>query len=187
MQELKRFRDAWVAACLAFDEPAAERAFQEALSAFPPEVACTAVLREGLAQIGEAWYRGDATVHQEHFASYLAARRVQALLAATAPPSRPDPVLVVCPPGENHAFGLLLLTYLLRRAGWRVIYLGADLPVAETEAAVRRAALRWVIASAYHLPPAVGIQALGALLREMGFPWRSAGAFSTGCPHCVPG
>ncbi len=57
MQELKRFRDAWVAACLAFDEPAAERAFQEALSAFPPEVACTAVLREGLAQIGEAWYR----------------------------------------------------------------------------------------------------------------------------------
>ncbi len=169
-EALERWRDAWIAACLAFDESAADAAFGQALAMFPPEMACTEVLREGLAQIGEAWYRGDATVHQEHFASYLAARRVQALLAATAPPSRPDPVLVVCPPGENHAFGPLLLTYLLRRAGWRVIYLGADLPVAETEAAVRRAAPRWVIASAHHLPPAVGIQALGALLQEMRVP-----------------
>ncbi len=169
-EALARWRDAWVAACLAFDESAADAAFGQALALVPPEVACTEVLREGLAQIGEAWYRGDATVHQEHFASYLAARRVQALLAATPPPSRPYPVLVVCPPGENHAFGPLLLTYLLRRAGWRVIYLGADLPVEETEAAVRRAAPRWVIVSAYQLPPVVGIQALGLLLQEMGVP-----------------
>lgn len=167
-EALERWRDAWVAACLAFDEAAADAAFGQALAVFPPEVVCTGVLREGLAQIGEAWYRGDATVHQEHFASYLAARRVQALLAATPPLPRSETVLVVCPPEENHAFGPLLLTYLLRRAGWRVIYLGADLPVEETEAAVRRAAPRWVIASAYHLPPVVGIQALGLLLREMG-------------------
>ncbi|MBC7227455.1 MAG: cobalamin B12-binding domain-containing protein [Thermoflexales bacterium] len=169
-EALERWRDAWVAACLAFDEAAADAAFGQALAAFPPEVVCTEVLREGLAQIGEAWYRGDATVHQEHFASHLAARRVQALLAAAPLSARPETVLVVCPPGEQHAFGALLLTYLLRRAGWRVVYLGADLPVAEAEAAVRRAAPRWVIASAYHLPPVVGIQALGRLLREMGVP-----------------
>jgi len=169
-EALARWRDAWVAACLAFDESAADAAFGQALALVPPEVACTEVLREGLSWIGEAWYRGEATVHQGHFASHLAARRVQALLAATPPPSRHDPVLVVCPPGENHAFGPLLLTYLLRRAGWGVIYLGADLPVEETKAAVRRAAPRWVIASAYHLPPAVGTQALGLLLQEMGVP-----------------
>lgn len=169
-EALERWRDAWIAACLAFDEAGADAIFGQALAAFPPEVVCTEVLREGLAWIGEAWYRGDATVHQEHFASHMAAHRVQALLAATAPPSRPDSVLVVCPPRENHAFGPLLTTYLLRRAGWGVIYLGADLPVAETEAAVRRVAPRWVIASAYHLPPVVGIQALGRLLQEMGVP-----------------
>ncbi len=167
-EALARWREAWVAACLAFDESAADAAFGQALALAPPEVACTEVLREGLAQIGEAWYRGEATVHQEHFASCLAARRVQALLATTLPPSRYDPVLIVCPPGENHAFGPLLLTYLLRRAGWGVIYLGADLPVEETEAAVLRAAPRWVIASASQLPPVVGIQALGLLLQEMG-------------------
>lgn len=99
MQELERFRDAWVAACLAFDESAADTILERAMAAFPPEVACPAVLWKGLAQIGEAWHRGNATVHQEHFAAQLAARRVQALLAATAPPSRPDPVLVVCSPG----------------------------------------------------------------------------------------
>ncbi|MCX7854809.1 MAG: MerR family transcriptional regulator [Anaerolineae bacterium] len=182
-EALDQWRNAWVAACLAFDEAAADAAFGQALAAFPPEVACTEVLREGLAQIGEAWYRGDATVHQEHFASHLAARRVQALLAATPAISRPETVLVVCPPGEHHAFGPLLLTYLLRRAGWKVVYLGADLPVAETEAAVRRAAPRWVIASAYHLPPVVGIQALGQILQEMGVPL----AFGGRIFNLVPG
>ncbi len=169
-EALGHWRDAWVAACLAFDEAAADAAFGQALAVLPPEVACTEVLREGLAWIGEAWYRGEATVYQEHFASHLAARRVQTLLMVTAPPSRPHPVLIVCPPGEQHAFGSLLLTYLLRRDGWNVIYLGADLPVEETVAAVRRAAPRWVIASAYHLPPVAGIQALGLLLREMEVP-----------------
>ncbi len=169
-EALERWRDAWVAACLAFDESAADAAFGQALAMFPPEVVCTEVLREGLFWIGEAWYRGDATVHQEHFASYLAARRVQALLSTLPPPSRPDLVLVVCPPGEHHAFSPLLLTYLLRRASWRVLYLGADLPVEETQAAVRRAAPRWVIATTCHLPPVVGIQALGTLLEDMGVP-----------------
>jgi len=169
-EALARWRDAWVAACLAFDESAANAAFEQALALVPPEVACVEILREGLAQIGEAWYRGQASVHQEHFASHLATRRVQALLAAAPPPYRHDLVLVVCPPGENHAFGPLLLTYLLRRAGWRVVCLGADLPVEEAVAAVRRAAPRWVIANAYHLPPVVGIQALGSLLQEMGVP-----------------
>ncbi len=164
-EALARWRDAWVAACLAFDESAADAAFGQALALVPPEVACTEVLREGLARIGEAWYRGQATVHQEHFASHLAARRVQALLAATPPPSRPDPVLIVCPPGENHAFGPLLLTYLLRRAGFGVISLGAAMPVEEAVSAARRAASRWVIAVAYHMPSVVGIQTLGLLLR----------------------
>lgn len=169
-EALERWRDAWVAACLAFDEAAADAAFGQALAMFPPETVCTEVLQEGLSWIGEAWYRGDATVHQEHFASYLAARRVQFLLASAPPISRPDLVMVVCPPGESHAFGPLLLTYLLRRAGWGIVYLGADTPVAEMRATVQRSAPRWVIATAYHLPPVVGVQALGALLEDMGVP-----------------
>ncbi len=164
-EALAQWREAWVAACLAFDESAADAAFGQALALVPPEVACTEVLREGLAQIGEAWYRGDATVHQEHFASNMAMRQIHTLLAATPPPSRPDPVLIVCPPGENHAFGPLLLTYLLRRAGWRSVYLGTSMPVEEAVSAARRAASRWIIAMAYHLPSVVGIQTLGLLLR----------------------
>jgi len=164
-EALARCREAWVAACLAFDESAADAAFGQALALVPPEVACLEVLQKGLAEIGEAWYQGHATVHQEHFASALAALRVQTLLAIVPPVSRADPLLVVCPPGETHTFGPLLLTYLLRRAGWRAIYLGADLPVEEVEAAVRRAAPRWVIASACQLPPVVDVQALGLRLQ----------------------
>lgn len=169
-ETLERWREVWVAACLALDESAANAAFGQALTLAPPEVACVEVLGEGLTRIGEAWYQGHATVHQEHFASGLALRQVQALITDLFPPSRPDSLLVVCPPGEHHTFGPLLFTYLLRRAGWRAFYLGADLPVEEVTAAARRTAPRWVIATAAHLPTVVGIQALGLSLQDVGVP-----------------
>ena len=44
--------------------------------------------------------------------------------------------LLACPPGERHELGLLSFGLALRERGWRIIYLGADTPVAEVGSAV---------------------------------------------------
>ncbi|HRQ23798.1 MAG TPA: hypothetical protein PLF42_10265, partial [Anaerolineales bacterium] len=49
-------------------------------------------------------------------------------MSASPAPSRPQTVLVGCPPGEWHTFTPLLLSLLLRRRGLNVIYLGANVP-----------------------------------------------------------
>lgn len=133
-------RAEWVAACLKFNETAAEQALNQAFSMFPVEAVCTNILQRGLSEIGELWYENRASVQQEHFASALAMRRLDALLAASPVPSRKQTVIVGCPADEWHAFTPLLLALLLRRRGLNVIYLGANVPnvqFAETATAVR--------------------------------------------------
>ena len=67
--QIDDLRSAWVAACLNFDESRAEQVVAYAFALFPAEVVCFDIFFAGLSEIGQAWYRGEATVQQEHFAS----------------------------------------------------------------------------------------------------------------------
>ncbi|MEW6030368.1 MAG: MerR family transcriptional regulator [Chloroflexota bacterium] len=137
---LDALRAEWIASCLKFNETAAEQTLNQAFSMFPVEAVCTNILQRALSEIGELWYGNRASVQQEHFASALAMRRLDALLAASPAPSRKQTVIVGCPADEWHAFTPLLLALLLRRHGLNVIYLGANVPnvqFAETATAVR--------------------------------------------------
>ncbi|MBN2045712.1 MAG: MerR family transcriptional regulator [Anaerolineales bacterium] len=123
------YRSAWVKAALSFDSAAADYVITEAFSLFPPEAVCLEIMFGGLNEIGEQWYHGNATVQQEHFASALISRRLNALIAGTALPSRKETIVLAAPPEEDHMLASLLINYLLRRRGYEVIFLGADVPV----------------------------------------------------------
>ncbi|MEZ4640099.1 MAG: MerR family transcriptional regulator [Caldilineaceae bacterium] len=134
MEDLRR---RWVDACASFSEREAETILAQAFALYPPETVCVEVLQKGLNQIGMEWYRGKYTTQQEHFASALAMRRLETLLAATPDPTQHGRVVVACPANENHTFSPLLITVLLRRRGWDVVYLGANLPQEELAETVR--------------------------------------------------
>jgi DNA-binding transcriptional MerR regulator len=121
---LDQLRQEWLAACLAYDERRAEQAAAQAFALYSPETVCLELLQRAIAEVGDLWQQGAATVQQEHFASELAIRQVESLLMAAPPATRPGQILAACPPQEYHVFGLLLLTLLLRRRGWAVVHLG---------------------------------------------------------------
>jgi DNA-binding transcriptional MerR regulator/methylmalonyl-CoA mutase cobalamin-binding subunit len=125
---LDSLRAQWIAACLVFNEASAEQILNQAFSIFPVESVCIEVLQKGMVEIGTLWYHNNASIQQEHFASNLSMRRLDALLSASPAPSRPQTILVGCPPGEWHTFTPLLLSLFLRRRGLNVIYLGANVP-----------------------------------------------------------
>jgi DNA-binding transcriptional MerR regulator len=159
-------RRAWVSACLAFDERSAENILAQASALYPVETVCFELLQKGLTQIGEGWYKGEVTVQQEHFASALAMRRLNALVAATPPPTRLGRILAGCPPEEEHAFGPLLITLLLRRHGWDVLYLGADVPLTRLENTIATARPQLVIFPAQQLHTAATLLEMGHLLQR---------------------
>ena len=157
-------RRAWVAACLAFDEQQAEQLLAQAFALFPAEIVCLELIQRGLAEIGAGWYRGGVTVQQEHFASALALRRMEALLISTPPPTRPGRILVGCPPEEEHTFVALMLSLLLRRRGWDVVYLGANVPIRSIEATLRVVRPNLVVLTAQQLYTAASLLEMAEVL-----------------------
>lgn len=104
-----------------------------------------------LREVGDLWHAGELSIASEHFVEKLITGRIHSVLVNQ--PSREGPeALCACLPGERHEVGLLASAVLLKDAGFRVTYLGADLPVHELKDAVSQRRPRLVVLSAT-LPP----------------------------------
>jgi methanogenic corrinoid protein MtbC1 len=180
---LVQMREDWIAACLAYDEQRSEQVLAEAFALYPPETVCLELLQKAVAEIGDGWYRGDVTVQQEHFCSALAIRRLESLIIATPSPTRPGRILAACPPEEEHVFGLLLLTLLLRRRGWEVVYLGANVPVERLETTVSATSPQLVILAAQRLPTAATLLEVAQSLQRLGVPTAYGGMIANLVPE----
>jgi methanogenic corrinoid protein MtbC1 len=114
----------------AFDEPAAQAALDRLVS----DLSLTTVLRDVvlpyLAELGERWESGTASIAQEHFASNVIRGRLAGLARGWGNGHGPRAVLA-CPPGELHDLALMIFGIVLNRNGWRIDYLGMSTPVEE--------------------------------------------------------
>lgn len=187
---LDELRLGWVGACLAFDEISAERILTQSFALYPVEIVCLEVFQKGIVDIGDLWYRGLATVQQEHFASGLVLRRLDALIAASPPPSRPEKILVGCPAMEEHIMAPLMTTLFLRRHGWDAIYLGANIPQLDLDKAVSHTGSRLVILIASQLNTAAHLLDSAHQLQRFNMPFAYAGSIFTRQPRLrkrIPG
>jgi methanogenic corrinoid protein MtbC1 len=79
--------------------------------------------------VGDLWALGKIPIAAEHLASEVVLHALKGGLRM----SRGTGPLVVgaCLPGERHEWGFLATLALIQEEGWRIHYLGADLPVQE--------------------------------------------------------
>ncbi len=77
--------------------------------------------------VGDLWALGKLSVAAEHLASEVVVQQLKQELGA-GQPSGPV-LLAACLPGERHEWGFLVTLIELQHLGWRVRYLGADLPL----------------------------------------------------------
>jgi len=91
-----------------------------------------------LVEIGDRWERGDIGVAVEHFASQLIQGKIQAIYHSLPLHSGGPKILVGCAPDELHEIGSLMFATLLRDAGYRVEYLGPDIPLDDLALLCRR-------------------------------------------------
>lgn len=176
---IDQLRQRWIFACLAFDEQQAEQILEEAFSIISTEKVCLSLLQQGLAEIGLGWLQGTITPQQEHFASSLAMRRLQSLLSSTPAPTKPERILVGCPPEETHTFSPTLVALLLRRRGWNVIYLGANVPLENIQDTVVNTDPNLIILSAQQLHTAATLVEIAIALIDSGVPIAFGGRIFT--------
>jgi DNA-binding transcriptional MerR regulator len=116
-----------------------EQAAQAVLDRLVSDLSVTAVLRDVvlpyLAELGDRWERGTASIAQEHFASNVIRGRLAGLARGWGGGHGPRAVLA-CPPDEQHDLGLMIFGIMLNRSGWSVDYFGPSTPVEEVERVV---------------------------------------------------
>jgi methylmalonyl-CoA mutase cobalamin-binding subunit len=87
-------------------------------------------------EVGEGWRAGTLRVASEHVVSQVVIEALLRLRSGRTPAAPDDaPVrplaLVGSSEGDQHHIGALCVRVILERLGWRVIYLGPDVPVEE--------------------------------------------------------
>jgi len=130
-----------------FDEVEANAVLDEAIAALSTEALASHVVLPALAEVGERWERGEASVGQEHFATNVVRGRLGGLARNWGAGSGPLAILA-CPPGELHDIGLLVFGLVLRARGWRIAYLGADTPIETVADTAERLEPRAVVLAA---------------------------------------
>ncbi|PKN87104.1 MAG: hypothetical protein CVU46_05475 [Chloroflexi bacterium HGW-Chloroflexi-8] len=112
-----------------YDESGAMELVREIIANYDLRTITMEIFTPCLVGIGEAWNRGEIKITTEHFASAFIRGKLLTLLQAY-PVKRNVPFIVIAgAPTEEHEIGALMMAVLLRSEGFRVEFLGADIPV----------------------------------------------------------
>lgn len=130
-----------------FDELAMEQTYDEALSLYPMDVVISRLIVPLLRELGRRWENGAGTVAEEHFFSVYLRNKLGARLHQRGVTGTGARLLAACLPGERHENGLLLFALAALERGYRVLMLGADMPLEELATAAHQARARAILLS----------------------------------------
>jgi DNA-binding transcriptional MerR regulator/methylmalonyl-CoA mutase cobalamin-binding subunit len=88
-------------------------------------------------RLGELWGAGELQPAHEHLASVVLRRVLGRVIRSAEPVGAAPNVVVATPVGQRHEFGALFAAAAAAFEGWRVTYLGPDLPAQDIAIAAR--------------------------------------------------
>jgi len=132
---------AWLERCLqavrAFDASALESCLVDAEVALGSQGLLRRVAAPLVVESGHLWRLGEITAAHEHFCS-AALRTFLSRRWGSGLPVQAPLLLVTTPAGQVHELGALLAASCAANLGWRILYLGPNLPAPEIAAAARQ-------------------------------------------------
>jgi DNA-binding transcriptional MerR regulator len=130
-------RERFIEAVGTMDVVAADQELARAATLFPARDLVINIVAPILDEVGERWAHREFGVAHEHVASGLLRNMLGSLFRLYPPSVDARTIVLAAPAGERHEFGLLLAALLASAHGWRVVFLGADVPAAEIALAVK--------------------------------------------------
>ena len=125
------YLNSMIAAIISFDEDRLEEIYNEALSLYPIGVVTRLLLTPLLVELGLRWVSEEGSIAEEHFFAFYLRNKLGARYHHRARGNRGPRLLLAGVPGEHHEIGLLLFALAAHESGYRVIPLGANMPLAE--------------------------------------------------------
>jgi MerR family transcriptional regulator, light-induced transcriptional regulator len=140
----------YLTACLEARTNDAKKLILDALeSGLRPQEAYIEILLPAQREIGDMWHEGDVGVAEERLVSETTREVMSLIVDRFAERANPNLTLLAASvAGNAHDIGLRAVADLFRLAGWRVIYLGANMPTLEVIQATRSFEPELVVLSA---------------------------------------
>lgn len=139
-----------LAAVERFDGQALEAELTRALVTLSSPVVIGQIVAPLMRRIGELWSHGDVRPANEHLASAVVLRVMAKLIDAVEPSGAAPRLVVATPAGQGHEFGALFAAATAAAEGWRVTYLGPNLPAEDIATAARETGAEAVALSIMH-------------------------------------
>jgi MerR family transcriptional regulator, light-induced transcriptional regulator len=140
-------RERFIKAIERMDVVTADLELSRAATLFPARPLINNLIAPVLAEIGERWAHKELGIAHEHIASNLLRNLLSSLFRLYPPTDQAETIVLATPANERHEFGLLLTALVAATRGWRVVYLGSDLPASEIALAVRLTRSRFLALS----------------------------------------
>jgi DNA-binding transcriptional MerR regulator/methylmalonyl-CoA mutase cobalamin-binding subunit len=85
-------------------------------------------------KIGDLWHNGDIRIANEHLASSVIRSFLSSLIEQHIPSENAPIIISATPRGQDHELGAIMVGITAASLGWKVIYLGPNLPEVEIAA-----------------------------------------------------
>ena len=131
-----------------FNEEGLDSVYNQALSMYPIDLVTENVILPVLEALGERWSSRETGIAEEHFFSAYLRNKLGARLHHESRRSRGQIILAACMPDEHHELGLLLFCLAAISHGYRIIYLGTDMPLEQLPGAAKHTLAAAVLLSA---------------------------------------
>ena len=126
----KKYLDSMLAAIINFDEDRLEEIYNEALSLHSIGVVTRRLLTPLLVELGLRWAGGEpVSIAEEHFFAFYLRNKLGARFHHRPRRNTGPMILLAGLPGEHHDIGLLLFALAAIEDGYRVLPLGANMPL----------------------------------------------------------
>lgn len=127
-----------ISAIIAFDEQRLEEIYNEVLSLYPIEWVTGHLLKPLLIELGLRWETEKGSVAEEHFFAFYLRNKLGARFHHRRRADAGPRVLLAGLPGEYHEIALLLFALAANEQGFRLITLGANMPMNELALVARK-------------------------------------------------
>lgn len=108
-----------------------EQTLTLAISLLSPARLIDEVLEPLLREVGDRWHAGEFSIAQERLVSSTVRKHIGLVVESYGRTARHQAVVFATLPGERHELGLLMSAMICASHGFRVHYLGTDLPAEE--------------------------------------------------------
>jgi methanogenic corrinoid protein MtbC1 len=132
------------------DPVALEEALMQARVAMSQPMFIERLIAPLMESVGERWRDGSFRIAHEHLASAVVRTMLSGL--STSACALAPKIVLTTPRGQLHEIGALMVASMAESDGWRVIYLGPNLPAEEIAAAAQHDGVKVVAISVVHPP-----------------------------------